>query len=74
MCVCVFNFMGHILRVYFVLICSCLHMSNLTFEWNEFMKAPYVSQILSASIEAMFGGVNNEIINTMMNHLHLYKK
>ena len=29
------------------LICSSLHLSRLTLEWNEFKKAQYVSQVIS---------------------------
>ena len=36
---------------------------KLIFGWNEFRKALYVSQVLSAPTRAIFGGVNNEMTN-----------
>ena len=53
---------------------SSLHMSCLTSGWNEFKNVPYFSQVLSASADPIFGGTNNEMTNTMMSYIHLYKK
>ena len=34
----------------------------------------YTSHVLSTPTEAVFRGANNEMTNTMMSHIHLYKK
>ena len=39
-------------------------MSHLSFGWNGFRRAPYVSQVLSASARPIFKGMNHE------NHKH----
>ena len=48
--------------------------SCLTFEWSEFWKVPYVSFVISVPSGAIFGGANNEMTNTMMSHIYMYKK
>ena len=47
-------------------------MSSLSFGWNKFRKAPYVSQVLSNQSGAIFGKSNNEMINTMTSHVYIY--
>ena len=49
-------------------------MNRLTSEWNEFKRALYFSQVLLTPAEVLFGGTNNEMINTMSNRIHLYKE
>ena len=56
------------------LINSPLCVSCLTFGLNELRKVPYFFQVLSALKEAIFKGANNEMINTIMSHIHLHKE
>ena len=44
------------------------------FRWNKFWRVPYAFKILSAPTGAIIGGANNEMTNTMLSHMHLYKE
>ena len=87
-CVCVYVYLGSIFSFKHVwlnktntlclLILYLIHLSLcmrcLTFEWNKFRETSYASQVLLAPTGAIFGKVNNEMINKMMHCIHLYKQ
>ena len=50
-------------------------MSRLVFVWNGFRKKPqFFPQVLSVQTGPIFGKINNEMMNTMKSHIHLYKE
>ena len=48
-------------------------MNHLTFEWKEF-KAQFFYQVLFALTRTLFGGANNEMTNTSISYIHVYKE
>ena len=56
------------------LIHSSVRMGHFTTGRKEFRKAPHFFPLLSAPIEAIIGGTNNEMTNSMTSHIRLYKE
>ncbi len=68
-CVCVWLNWTDTSRLPFL---SLIHLDNriLTFRWMEFEKAPYISQVLTASTGVIFGGVKNQMTFTMTSYIY----
>ena len=64
---------------YMTLTSACFRVDPFKSSYESFdkinlKKSPYFSQVLLAPAEAIIGGINTEMTNTMMSHKHLYKE
>ena len=84
MCVCVCDQIV-LIDTWCLLTLSSNHLSlrksHMSFEWNEFKRAPNVFQVLSAPVDVIFVEVYNEmnficrlVTSELTSHVRLYKK